>query len=34
MLKDAGFRVVEMGRPRKKPWRSELGEQHYAIVTA
>lgn len=34
MLKDAGLRVVEMGRPRKKPWRSELGEQHYAIVTA
>lgn len=34
LLRAAGLEVVEMGRPRKKPWRREPGEQHYAIVTA
>jgi len=34
LLRRAGLTIVETGRSTKKPWRRDLGEQHYAIVTA
>ncbi len=34
LLGKSDLRVVEMGRSSKKPWRENLGQQHYAIVTA
>lgn len=34
ILGQAGLTIVETGRSTKKPWRRDLGEQHYAIVTA
>lgn len=34
LLTKSGLRVMEMGRSQKKPWRENLGQQHYAIVTA
>nr|WP_254869441.1 class I SAM-dependent methyltransferase [Thalassospira lucentensis] len=34
LLKKAELHLVASGRPRKKPWRQDLGAQHYVIVTA
>lgn len=34
LLKEAGLTLVKYDRPRKKPWRTVLGAQHYVIVTA
>lgn len=34
LLAKAGLKLKEIGRPRKKPWRQDLGAQHYVIVTA
>lgn len=34
LLKKAGLSLIKCARPRKKPWRLDLGAQHYVIVTA
>jgi len=34
LFKQAGLQCIETGRARKKPWRSDLGNQHYIIATA
>lgn len=34
LFKQAGLTCIEQGRARKKPWRNDLGNQHYIIATA
>ena len=34
LFRQAGLTCVELGRARKKPWRTDLGNQHYIIATA
>lgn len=34
LLRDAELKLIRCDRPRKKPWKTDLGAQHYVIVTA